>query len=237
MVQGKQIGRIEQKWGFGLAPVKPAVHESRREAAVTVVATLEKGRVAALGRLEHLSVIKGLFSRAAKRDQWDWFTVWCQLGYPSRRDVRHIPGEITVLRRAIGETDERGTRQAVMALQRRGLSSTLKAFIDGRDTRKPDHGFIYVMSTRENPRLLKIGFTDRDVATRAREINEATGVIVPYGPHAAWLVPDARGVEADIHKKLAQYRIRDDREFFHADFSVAVSLIDDHVSQLSSPPP
>lgn len=71
MGQGKQIGNIEQKWGFGLAPVKPAVQQKRVESARTVIATLDKGRVSALGRLEDLSTVKGLFSRTFKRDQWD----------------------------------------------------------------------------------------------------------------------------------------------------------------------
>jgi hypothetical protein len=74
--------RIEQKWGFGMAPIKPAVQKERGEAARTVLSTLAEGRHAALGRLDDLSTVKGLFTRTYKQDQWDWFTVWEQLGFP-----------------------------------------------------------------------------------------------------------------------------------------------------------
>jgi hypothetical protein len=116
MGQGKQIGNIEQKWGFGLAPVKPAVQQKRVESARTVIATLDKGRVSALGRLEDLSTVKGLFSRTFKRDQWDWFTVWSQLGFPFHKDARQIAAELLALRRAIHGADERGAQMAAEAL-------------------------------------------------------------------------------------------------------------------------
>jgi hypothetical protein len=77
----RQPRRIEQKWGFGMAPIKTAVQKERVEAARTVLSTLAGGRHAALGRLDDLSTVKGLFTRTYKQDQWDWFTVWEQLGF------------------------------------------------------------------------------------------------------------------------------------------------------------
>ncbi len=234
MAPEKQIGSIEQKWGFGLAPIKPAIQLQRIEAANTVIATLSKGRTAALGRLDDLSTVKGLFSRTFKRDQWDWFTVWSQLGFPFHRDAREVSAALLNLRRAIHGCDQAGVEQATAALSHRGLASTLELFIEGKQALKPGHGFIYILSTREAPMLLKIGFTDRDVATRAQEINRATGVIVPYGARAAWTVPNARAVEAEVHSRLVQYRLRKDREFFHMDFSVAAKIIGDYVDELNA---
>ncbi len=63
--------RVEQKWGFGIAPIKPHVQAERIRAAHTTLATLTKGRTAALGQLDDLSVVKGLFTRTCKKDQWD----------------------------------------------------------------------------------------------------------------------------------------------------------------------
>ena len=235
MGQGKPVGSIEQKWGFGLAPIKPAVQRGRIVAAGTVVAAIEGMRVPELGRLDDLSIIKGLFSRTFECDQWDWFTVWGQLGFPVHRDARVIAAELLVLRRALQRADGQAVRQAVNALTRRDLGNLLAGFIDGKATRKPGHGFIYVLSTREMPTLLKIGFTDRDVATRAREINSATGVIVPFGARAAWLVPSAREVEGEIHARLAPFRVRRDREFFNMDFAVAAKVISHYVAEVSAP--
>ncbi|MFJ9214312.1 GIY-YIG nuclease family protein [Streptomyces sp. NPDC102264] len=234
MGQRKQIGNIEHKWGFGLAPVKPGVQQRRVEAARTVIATLKKGRVSVLGQLEDLSTVKGLFSRTFKRDQWDWFTVWSQLGFPFHKDARQISAELLALRRAIHGADERGAQMAAESLAEQDLAAVLANFIDRKDTREPGHGFVYVLSTREMPTLLKIGFTDRDVPTRVREINSATGVIVPFGARGAWMVPSARDVEAEIHARLAQFRVRRDREFFNMDFAVAAKVINDYVDEVAT---
>jgi hypothetical protein len=82
------------------------------------------------------------------------------------------------------------------------------------------------------PDILKIGYTDRDVATRVREINSATGVLIPYGARAAWLVPQARCVESDLHGRLAEFRVRKDREFFRIPFADAVKIVDAYVENL-----
>src|ERR1700722_15209219 len=51
--------------------------------------------------LAHLSIAKGLFNRIVREDQWDWFTVSAQLGYPSRGLAHSIAFELSTLRSAI----------------------------------------------------------------------------------------------------------------------------------------
>jgi hypothetical protein len=109
---------------------------------------------------------------------------------------------------------------------------TLERYVSSTPYRPVDHGFIYVLSTREAPTLLKIGYTDRDIATRAREINSSTGVVVPYSARGAWLVPRARHVEAKVHARLAVFRVRKDREFFLLEYREAAAIIDDYVKNL-----
>ncbi|MFJ4314712.1 GIY-YIG nuclease family protein [Streptomyces lavendulae] len=233
----KPAARVEQKWGFGMAPIKPTVQAERIQAARTVLATLVDGRTAALGRLDDLSVVKGLFTRTHKKDQWDWFTVWSQLGFPSYRTVRGVSGDLLGLRRAIQECDTAATSRLIAALGNRDVVAILQRFIDGTPLRKPDHGFIYVLSTREMPGILKVGYTERDVATRAREISSSTGVPIPYGARGAWMVPHARQVEGELHALLAEYRLRGDREFFRMDYGLAATLIDAYVKGLRSQAP
>ncbi|MFD0269782.1 GIY-YIG nuclease family protein [Streptomyces sp. NPDC127106] len=228
----KPAARVEQKWGFGMAPIKPNVQAERIRAARTVLATLVDGRTAALGRLDDLSVIKGLFTRTYKKDQWDWFTVWSQLGFPPYRTARGVSGDLLALRRAIQDCDTTATARLTAALDARDLVATLQRFVEGTPLRKPDHGFIYILSTREMPGILKVGYTDRDVATRAREISSSTGVPIPYGARGAWMVPHARRVESDLHALLAEYRLRGDREFFSMDYAQAATIIDAYVKTL-----
>ncbi|MFE0673371.1 GIY-YIG nuclease family protein [Streptomyces sp. NPDC058867] len=230
----REPGRVEQKWGFGMAPIKPNVQAERTRAALTTLETLANGRTGALGRLDDLSVIKGLYTRTYKKDQWDWFTVWSQLGFPAYRTARAASGELLALRRAIQACESTETARLIASLSGRGLVETLQRFVAGTPLRKPGHGFIYVLSTRETPGILKVGYTDRDIATRAREINASTGVPIPYGARGAWMVPHARHVESEVHALLAEYRLRKDREFFRVEFGEAARLIDAYVSAMPS---
>jgi hypothetical protein len=60
--------------GFGMAPPKHPVQAEREEAARTVISILQGEPVGDVEKaLEHISVVKGLFSRVAREDQWDWF--------------------------------------------------------------------------------------------------------------------------------------------------------------------
>ncbi|MEV4525907.1 GIY-YIG nuclease family protein [Streptosporangium sp. NPDC049304] len=225
--------RIEQKWGFGMARVKPAVQRGRIEAARTVCDILAGNHRGALERLEDISIVKGLYTRTYKKDQWDWFTVWGQLGFPAHRITLQASHALLLLRRSIQGSDATATGQAVAQLVSCDVPGVLERFILGAPERRPNHGFIYILSTREMPTLLKIGYTDRDVVTRAKEINSATGVIVPYGARAVWIVPHAHRVESDIHARLAVFRLRKDREFFQMNFSDAAKIIDAYIATLT----
>lgn len=46
---------------------------------------------------------------------------------------------------------------------------------------EPGCGWIYILSTRELPDLLKIGMTTRRIELRVQEINGATEVAIPFG--------------------------------------------------------
>ncbi|MCN9243230.1 GIY-YIG nuclease family protein [Streptomyces sp. RY43-2] len=228
---GRQVKRIEQKWGFGLAPIKPNVQRGRVEAARTVLAAIAQGHLAALGRLDDLSTIKGLFTRTYKKDQWDWFTVCAQLGYPSRKEARQASGTLQHLRRCLRDANWKEATAATAALELTGVPDRLRDFATGTSAPLDGRGFVYVLSTREAPEMLKIGYTNRDPLTRAKEINSATGVIIPWGVRGAWSVAHAHRIEADIHALLADYRVRKDREFFNMPFTEAADAIEKYVTE------
>ncbi|MBQ1083326.1 GIY-YIG nuclease family protein [Nocardiopsis sp. B62] len=223
--------RVHQKWGFGMAPIKSKVHVERVAAARTLIAFLSGDRASILGRLDDISTVKGLFSRAFKKDQWDWFTVWSQLGYPKYREAREVAGALCALRRSLRDGDHEEERRKVSRLRSIGLSEALKGYADGSAPDISNDGFIYVLSTREMPDFLKIGYTNRDIFTRVREINSATGVVIPYGARGAWRVPRAKSVESDIHGLLSDFRIRKDREFFNVSFGVAAAKIEEYLKE------
>ncbi|MFG2950452.1 GIY-YIG nuclease family protein [Streptomyces adustus] len=45
----------------------------------------------------------------------------------------------------------------------------------------------------------------------------------------AWTVPQARRVEAELHARLADFRVRKDREFFRMEFRDVARLIEAYV--------
>ncbi|WP_089008222.1 GIY-YIG nuclease family protein [Micromonospora viridifaciens] len=222
--------QVAQKWGFGMAPVKSEVQQQRREAATAVLNFLRNPQHGLSPSLsDDLSVVKGLYSRCHRQDQWDWFTVWQQLGRPGRKRCQQAAQALARLRTAIRDGDDVAVAAQLASLVHAGGQAHLAGFVAGRPSEPQGAGYIYVLSTREQPRLLKIGYTERSVEERVREINRATGVVIPYGVRAVWVVAHARAVETELHARLAPYRVRKDREFFDLDFRDAFALIRDYV--------
>jgi hypothetical protein len=98
---------IAEKWGFGMAPPKPATQRERSLACSSILNLLNRSEQpkAAQEVVAHLSIAKGLFNRIVREDQWDWFTVSAQLGYPSRGLAHSIAFELSNLRSAIRYAD------------------------------------------------------------------------------------------------------------------------------------
>jgi hypothetical protein len=224
--------RIHQKWGFGMAPVKPGIQRQRDLASSAVLSALEVACCPAPSSAADMSEVKGLFTRSYKQDQWDWFTVWTQLGRPGRKLCRLISGDLGELRRAVLDQDVDRAEATRGRLRQAGTAALLRGFLNpwpGGRPEAPGTGFVYILSTRTSPQLLKIGYTERTVEQRLKEINRGTGVAEPYGARAVWTVQNAPQVEKAVHETLAGYRVRADREFFELPYGAAYAAIRDIV--------
>ena len=230
MNEGNQTFRkVSEKWGFGMAPPKVKTQRNRDEACTNLLEVLCSRQLPDPDEhvLEMVSIVKGLFNRIVREDQWDWFTVSGQLGYPSRRISDIIAKELTSFRTAIKSQNAIAFWNAQTNLCRLPTRRCLSVFL--RHTTiadEPNAGWIYILSTRELPDLLKIGMTTRSVVQRAHEINSATGVALPFGVRRCWRVSDPAKAEKQVHKALQEFRLRDDREFFRVSFHTAVKNID-----------
>jgi hypothetical protein len=210
-----------------MAPIKPEEQARRQDAADAIAQYLDDGRWPPTA--DQLSEIKGLFNRTHRQDQWDWFTVWQQLGRPGQPFARSAADALTGLRKALADGTNQDVADARDRLVALGVGARLRNF--PRDTTLSDGvGYVYVLSTREQPRLLKIGYTDRRVEDRVAEINRATGVVYPFGVRALWVVASAREVEQELHELLVEHRVRRDREFFDLDFNDAFPIIRNYVN-------
>jgi hypothetical protein len=223
------INKVIEKWGFGMAPPKLQTQNERRRACAEVLKLLGSldRPVDSVAMLENLSITKGLFNRIVREDQWDWFTVAGQLGYPSRGISRVIAEQIAVFRAALRDANDEGYATARGNLLRLPVRRCLSVFLGAvRVKDEPGAGWVYILSTRELRDLLKIGMTTRTVESRVQEINGATGIAIPLGVRRCWRVSDPKQAERLVHTALFDYRLRDDREFFKADFAVAAPIVE-----------
>ena len=89
-------------------------------------------------------------------------------------------------------------------------------------------GCVYILKNPAMPDLIKIGYTTRTAQERARELYEgALGVPKPFVVAHINDCEEPRELEAIVHKKLTQYRINNNREFFRYPADDAYQLVKD----------
>lgn len=90
-------------------------------------------------------------------------------------------------------------------------------------------GYIYILSNKGIPGILKIGYTDRTPQERIREINGGTGVIIPWYLINSFACKSPSIVESIIHGYLREYHIN--KEGFAVSISFAEELISRVISE------
>ncbi len=94
------------------------------------------------------------------------------------------------------------------------------------------HGFIYVLTNRAMPGIVKIGKTTLLPEKRAAELSTSTGVPLPYQVYYAVKVHDCHKTEKLIHDMLVLVRDNLSREFFAISPEDAKALIEEIVNSL-----
>ena len=74
-------------------------------------------------------------------------------------------------------------------------------------------GYIYFLTNRAMPNLVKIGHTTVTVEERIRQLN-STGVPSPFELAACFLVGEPAKAERKLHEHLSSQRFAENREFF-----------------------
>ena len=171
--------------------------------------------------LVQISIVKGLFNPNRPRRSMGLVHGSGTIGYPSCSIAKAIAEELYKLRTAIRDSDELACNSALTRLSRMPTRRCLSVFLGlNKITDEDNAGWIYILSTRDHKDLLKIGVTTRTVEARAQEINNATGVAVPFGVRRCWRVLEPRRAEKLVHQALYKYRLRNDREFFRMEFQL-----------------
>jgi hypothetical protein len=70
-----------------------------------------------------------------------------------------------------------------------------------------NEGYIYILENKGIPGVLKIGYTDRSVQERVKEINRGTGVITTWYTVSSFPCKSPKHIETIIHQKLKPFNI------------------------------
>ena len=220
--------RTLHKYEFGMSDISVTMGR-RFNAAVNNISLFLKNKISISEvDLDDISELKGMFNRSLRKDQWNWFTVYDRLGCPPINEMNSIVSRLVKLRKSIKENDF----EQAMSIQKDLVNSTLPTYLSQweKRTKVPNvqekSGWLYVLSRKDEPDILKIGMTTNSVQKRVKQINSATGVLKPYAARTVYEVDDAELSEKLVHKLLSEYRIRYDREFFQIPFKEAVGIIE-----------
>ena len=75
-------------------------------------------------------------------------------------------------------------------------------------------GYVYILECKAQPGICKIGSTSRTPEDRCKEINRATGVIIPWELTEAFACKSPECVEKIVHEELRNVRISPQKEGF-----------------------
>jgi hypothetical protein len=140
--------------------------------------------------------------------------------------TKQIGFALANLRIAMKQNDELALSDIRVGTGRLPLAKCLRLFVGELAlSDESNAGWLYNLATREMSSYLKIGMTTRSVEERVREINSATGVLVPFGIWRCWRVSDPPRAEKLAHSALGEFRVRGDREFFAVDVAEAGKII------------
>lgn len=95
-------------------------------------------------------------------------------------------------------------------------------------------GYVYILTNPSMEGLIKIGKTVRDSRSRARELY-GTGVPTPFTLAFEIYSLNHDELEEKIHKKLTDFRVSSNREFFRYPLNNAIKLLQNLNSQQPSP--
>jgi len=90
-----------------------------------------------------------------------------------------------------------------------------------------DAGFLYVLINASMPDAVKVGKTERDPESRAKELSGVTGVPTPFMVVYQESFDDCSAAEEYVHALLEEsgYRVATNREFFSAPIRLVIQAV------------
>ena len=192
---------IPKRIGFGLSNEKLYTRQTRIDAVREVQLLLKHGRVGS-NSLESLSIVKGMFNRILRKDQWDWHTVYLQFGRPKNGECNGIANNIKKLRQACRDSLNFDKVTAIDELNSdKKFQKFLSNYISGLKTYEifPQ---IYLLNkkTQNSKKQHLIGCSEQSIFEILEEVNENQEE--PYGVWANWEIPLGKIQIKEIKREL-----------------------------------
>lgn len=91
-----------------------------------------------------------------------------------------------------------------------------------------NEGYVYILTNSSfQDDYLKIGKTRKTPEERAKQLSSTTSVPTTFKVAYSHKFRDCNKAERNIHEKLSEYRINDDREFFRCNLEIAIKAFND----------
>ena len=88
-----------------------------------------------------------------------------------------------------------------------------------------NQGYVYILINESYINLIKIGSTSFKSEDRAKRLSATTGVPTPFKVAFEMFVDNCKEFEKEIHKRLADYRVNPNREFFRFPLHKTIELM------------
>lgn len=121
-----------------------------------------------------------MFNRIIKQDQWDWFTVNMYFDYPLYQDIKAIVNSLKILRNAILKKDDLLGRESLEQLKQSHFIMYCDNYLNYKYSDEKDKNYLYILSRREEPDILKIGMTTRNVQKGLMRLTRQQGFYILY---------------------------------------------------------
>lgn len=102
------------------------------------------------------------------------------------------------------------------------------------DAPSSDCAYVYVMTSPTNLGWVKVGYTERDVEQRRRELSSAAGVRQPFEIAYVFSVPRGTGDHAELLAHRALNFFKREKEFFQCEPEQAVPIIENALRGFSA---
>lgn len=211
---------------FGISPLKAKTEYANREAVYQVRQYLTNQITTVEDIKLEISIVKGLFNRILRQDQWDWFIINTYFDYPYINDLAFIANHLNRLRISIRDNKTEEIDRVKKALWLSRCITYLDNYLGYKPGLGTDTDYIFILTCSQTKDVLIIERGIREVQSKIKQANSGRDDGYEFFAYKGYKVKDSVLAEQLIYKELEQYRMTEDSGLFKVYCSQASKIID-----------